>query len=107
MQSTKMIQTIYPWQRSSMKVSIAYINPNKKCWLKIDVPDESTVLEAIKVSGILEQFPDIDLDKQKIGIYGRFIKPDAKIKEGDRIEIYRPIIADPKTVKRRDKDESD
>jgi len=90
-----------------MKISIAYINPNKNYWLKFDVPDECTAMDAIKVSGILEQFPEIDLEKQKIGVYGKIIKPGLQVKEGDRIEIYRPITADPKTVKRRDQDDDD
>ena len=88
-----------------MKISVAYTNPMRKCWLKIDVPDECTALDAIRASGILDQFPEIDIENQKIGVYGKVIKPDALIKEGDRVEIYRPITADPKTVKRRDTEE--
>lgn len=87
-----------------MEISVAYINSNKRCWLKLDVPDDCTAIDAINISGILKQFPEIDLENQKIGVYGRVIKPDMQIKAGDRIEIYRAIIADPKTVKRRDND---
>lgn len=90
-----------------MIVSVAYTTQTKKCWLKIDVPEECTAIEAINISGILEQFPEIVIEERKIGVYGRIIKPDIQIKDGDRIEIYRPITADPKTVKRRDTDEED
>lgn len=64
--------------------------------------------EAIKHSGILERFPEIDLASQKVGIFGKMVKLDSLIQPGDRIEIYRPIIADLKTVKRRKlKDDDD
>jgi hypothetical protein len=63
------------------------------------------VREAIERAGLLEQYPDIDLDSQRIGIFGKFTKPDAKVKDGDRVEIYRPITADPDTVSRRDQDD--
>lgn len=90
-----------------MKVSVAYINDKKKFWLHVDVDHECTALQAINTSGILQQCPEIDLSEQKIGIYGKVIKPEMVIKEGDRVEIYRPITADPKTVKRRDQEHED
>jgi putative ubiquitin-RnfH superfamily antitoxin RatB of RatAB toxin-antitoxin module len=86
-----------------MKVSIAYTNRRKKVWLKLDVPDTATVKEVIVNSGILEQFPDIDLEQQKVGIFGKVTKLDARVEEGNRVEIYRPITADPETVERRDR----
>jgi len=77
----------------------------------MDVPEDSSVEQAILRSGILKRFPEIDLATQKVGIFGKLVKLDAPVKEGDRIEIYRPIIADPKTVRRRrigdDDDEDD
>lgn len=90
-----------------VNVGVAYSNQFKQVWLKIDLPDGSTVIDAIHESGVLDIFPEIDLDKQKIGIYGKITKPDVKLKEGDRVEIYRQITADPKTVKRRDQDEDE
>ena len=57
--------------------------------------------EVITKSGILKQFPDIDLTEQKVGVFGKLVKLDGTLQPGDRIEIYRPIIADPKTVPRR------
>ena len=61
-----------------------------------------TVTDAIKRSGVLDQFPHIDLARQKVGVFGRLVKPDAALSPGDRVEIYRGIIADPETVPRRD-----
>lgn len=88
-----------------MQIGVAYSEPGNQIWLNIEVPDESTVREAIERSGILQQFPHLDLGGQKVGVFGRLVKLDAGLKPGDRIEIYRGIIADPETVPRRDMDE--
>ena len=85
-----------------MNVGVAYADKFKQVWLKLEVPDDSTVREAIEHSGILKQFPDIDLEKQKVGVFGKLTKLNAKIEEGSRIEIYREITADPELVERRD-----
>jgi putative ubiquitin-RnfH superfamily antitoxin RatB of RatAB toxin-antitoxin module len=86
-----------------MNVGIAYANKKKQVWLKLEVPDGSTVREAIDHSGILKQFPEIDLENQKVGIFGKLSKLDAVVEDGARIEIYRPITADPETVERKDR----
>jgi len=85
-----------------MNVGVAYADKFKKVWLKLQVPDGSTVREAIERSGLLAQFPEIDLDIQRVGIFGKLTRLTAKVKEGDRVEIYRDITADPETVERRD-----
>jgi len=86
-----------------MNVGTAYNNGKKQVWLKLEVPDESTVKEVIEISGLLKMFPEIDLENQKVGIFGKLAKLDAPVKEGNRIEIYRAITADPETVERRDR----
>ena len=90
-----------------MQIGVAYSEPGQQVWLNIEVPDASTVAEGIERSGILTQFPHIDLATQKVGIFGRLIKLDAALKPGDRIEIYRGIIADPETVPRKDTADDD
>jgi putative ubiquitin-RnfH superfamily antitoxin RatB of RatAB toxin-antitoxin module len=90
-----------------MNVGVAYADKFKQVWLKLEVPDESTVRQAIEHSGLLKQFPEIDLENQKVGVFGKLTKLDAKLEEGSRIEIYRPITADPELVERRDRDEED
>lgn len=90
-----------------MQVSIAYALPEKQVWLEINVNDDATVMDAITQSKILSLFPDVNLEKQKVGIFGKFCKLDAKLKDGDRVEIYRPITADPLTVPRRDTKDDD
>lgn len=90
-----------------MNVGIAYADKFKQVWLKLEVPDDSTVRQAIEHSGLLKQFPEIDLEHQKVGIFGKLTKLDAKLEEGVRIEIYRPITADPELVERRDVGDED
>lgn len=85
-----------------MNVGVAYADKFKQTWLKLEVPDDSTVSEAIEHSGLLRQYPEIDLSVQKVGIFGKVTKLDAKVEEGARIEIYREITADPELVERRD-----
>lgn len=87
-----------------MKVSIVYAEATQK-WIQLDVPDETTAEQAIELSGLLRQFPEIDLEENRFGIFGRVVKAGQLLKEGDRIEIYRPITADPETVERRDEDD--
>jgi uncharacterized protein len=87
-----------------MHIGVAYANRFKRTWLKLDVPEGTRVQEAILRSGLLEQFPEIDLERNAVGIFGRLAKLDTPLAEGDRVEIYRPITADPETVERRDRE---
>ena len=87
-----------------MHVGIAYADKFKQTWLKLDMPDGSTVRDAILRSGLLNQFPEIDLDRNQVGIFCKITRLDAHLADGNRVEIYRPIIADPETVERRDRD---
>ncbi len=84
-----------------MQIGIAYSDPVQQVWLRIEVAEDSNVEQAIIKSGILRQFPDIDLTEQAVGVFGKLVKLDAALNPGDRVEIYRGIIADPATVPRR------
>jgi uncharacterized protein len=86
-----------------MKVGIAYALAKRQVWLTVDVPDGATVRDAVDRSGILQQFPEIDLERQKVGVFGKVAALDSKLEDGDRVEIYRPLVADPKTLKSRTK----
>jgi hypothetical protein len=86
-----------------MNVGTAYDNGKKQIWLKLDVPEGSTAREVIQLSGLLNMFPEINLEQQKVGIFGKIIKLDTIVEEGNRIEVYRAITADPETVERRDR----
>ena len=87
-----------------MHIGVAYADKFKRIWLKLDVPEGSTVRDAILRSGLLEQFPEIDLERNAVGIFGKMVKLDTPLVEGNRVEIYRPITADPESVERRDRD---
>ena len=74
-----------------MQIGVAYSEPGNQIWLNIEVPDESTVSQAIERSGILKQFPHLDLAAQKVGVFGKFVKLDSPLQDGDRVEIYQRI----------------
>mgnify|MGYP001325898200 CR=1 FL=1 len=84
-----------------MNVGVCYAEAERQLWLRLEVPDGSTIQETIELSGLLKQYPYIDLETQKVGIFGKLAKLDTPIKEGDRVEIYRKITADPQQVQRR------
>ncbi len=84
-----------------MQIAVAYSEPAQQLWLRIEVPDETTVQQAIEQSGILQKFPSIVLAESRVGIFGKVAELDALLKPGDRVEIYRAITADPATVPRR------
>jgi uncharacterized protein len=88
-----------------MKVGVFYASTIRHANLTVDLPDGATIKDAIERSGILKRFPEIDLEQQKVGVFSKLVKLDAMAGEGDRIEIYRPITCDPKTVHRRPKAE--
>jgi putative ubiquitin-RnfH superfamily antitoxin RatB of RatAB toxin-antitoxin module len=83
-----------------MKVEVAYAKPGAQIIFTVDVPENATAETAITASGILDRFPEIDLAKNKIGIFSKVCPIDQPIKPGDRVEIYRPLIADPKEARR-------
>ena len=82
-------------------IEVAYAQPDKQTIIALQVAKETSIADAIIQSKILDQYPEIDLDTQKLGIFGKAIKKDTTLYAGDRIEIYRPLIADPKEVRRK------
>tara|TARA_R110002050_G_scaffold71891_3_gene154703 strand:- start:89531 stop:89863 length:333 start_codon:yes stop_codon:yes gene_type:complete len=82
-------------------VEVAYALPEEQVILSLEVATDCTVEEAIKRSGILEAFPQIDLSTDKAGIFGKMCKLNASLRNKDRIEIYRKLIADPKESRRQ------
>lgn len=86
---------------NKIKVEVTYALPHEQTLLKLEVPLGSTISEAVKLSGLAEKYPEIDLLKGKFGIFGKLSKVDTVLREKDRIEIYRPLIADPKEVRRK------
>ncbi len=84
-----------------LTVEVVYALPAVQRLKQITVPPGTTVQQAIERSGILQDFPEIDLTKNKVGVFGKLTRLDAPLKDGDRVEIYRPLLADPKEVRRK------
>lgn len=87
---------------ASINVEVVYALPDRQVLLVLNLPEGATVAEAIEASGVLAKHPEIDLDKvNKIGIFGKLCKADTTLRDRDRVEIYRPLIADPKAVRKK------
>lgn len=84
-----------------INIEVVYALPDEQILLRQSVPAGTTVAAAIQTSGLLHKHPEIDLAKNKLGIFGKLTKADAVVRDKDRIEIYRPLIADPKEVRRK------
>ncbi|CAC9489767.1 UPF0125 protein RatB [uncultured Gammaproteobacteria bacterium] len=83
-----------------MKIEVAYALENKQTLLVLEVDKGTTLEQAIVLSGIMASYPQIDLSKDKTGIFGKIAKLDTVLRPKDRVEIYRPLIADPKQVRK-------
>lgn len=82
-----------------LRVEVVYALRDGQVLLALEVDEETTVKQAIERSGILRRFPEVDLIRVPVGIFGRPARLDARLRDGDRIEIYRPLIADPKQAR--------
>jgi putative ubiquitin-RnfH superfamily antitoxin RatB of RatAB toxin-antitoxin module len=85
----------------SFSIEIAYALPQKQELVHLKLPAGSTVQQAIEASGLKQKHPEIDLAKNKVGVFGKLSKLDAPLRDRDRVEIYRPLIADPKEVRKK------
>lgn len=85
----------------NIHIELVYALPQEQTLLKFDIPAGTTLGEAVRLSGILDKHPEIDPEKVKYGIFGKLSKADVVMREMDRIEIYRPLIADPKEVRKK------
>lgn len=86
---------------AKIRVEIAYARPDTQVIIPLEIAPDGTVEDAIRHSGVLESFPEIDLAANKVGIFGKLVGLDGPLRPGDRIEIYRALIADPKEGRRK------
>ena len=86
---------------SEIMVEVAYALPDEQLIVPVKVKAGTTAEQAIQSSGILSKYPEIDLAINKIGIFGKLSKLDMPLRHLDRVEIYRPLIADPKEVRKQ------
>lgn len=87
-------------------IEVAFALPQRQSLLSVSVPVDATVRQAIESSGILRMYPEIDLTQNKVGIWSRTVRLEDGLSAGDRIEIYRPLIADPKDMRKRRADKA-
>jgi len=82
-------------------VEVAYATPLQQLLVALDMPEGATIAEAIAASGLQERCPEIAGADLTVGVFATVLKPDHVLKQGDRVEIYRPLCADPKEARRR------
>lgn len=82
-------------------IEVAHARPEKQVLKSLQVVAGTTVQQAIELSGIREDFPDLEVDPQRLGVFSNRASPDQPLRQGDRVEIYRPLIADPKEARRK------
>ncbi len=85
----------------TIKVEVVYALPDNQLVLPVAVESGATVRDAIEVSGLQARIPELDLETNKVGIYGKVSKLDHVLRDGDRVEVYRALIADPKAAKKK------
>lgn len=84
-----------------LDIEVCYALPERQSLVRLRLPEGVTVRQAVEASGLLEKFPEIELAKNKFGIFAKLTKADAILRDRDRVEIYRPLIADPKEVRKQ------
>lgn len=84
-----------------MLVSVVYALPGRQIVREVELPDGATLAVAMQSSGLLREFPEIDPAATPVGVYGQVMPPDTILHPGDRVEIYRPLGAEPKVARRK------
>lgn len=88
-------------EHGKMNVEVVFALPGKQIVRRLQMDEGKTVAQAIMASGILAEFPEIDLSRNRVGIYGKLVTVDRPLADHDRVEILRPLIADPKDARRK------
>ncbi|ABZ75914.1 protein of unknown function UPF0125 [Shewanella halifaxensis HAW-EB4] len=88
-------------EQTPFLVEVIYALPKQQKLIKLQIPPGTTCIDAVKLSDMQNYFPEIDLETVKLGIFSRLVKHDEVLLPGQRVEIYRPLIADPKDVRRK------
>lgn len=83
------------------QVEVAYALRDRQVLLTVELEEGGTVEQVIRCSGILEAFPEIEIARSTVGIFGRVVALDTRVRNGDRVEIYRPLIANPQDARRQ------
>lgn len=84
-----------------LRVEVAYVEPGRQFLQVLQLPAGADVAQALAAAELARQFPQLDIDQCRLGIFSRPATPATLLRDGDRIEVYRPLIANPKDVRRR------
>lgn len=82
-----------------LRIEVAYARPDVQVCVPVEVKPGTTAAEAVRLSGLAERFSEIDPDRAALGVYGQHVDPRAAVRDGDRVEIYRPLRRDPKRAR--------
>jgi putative ubiquitin-RnfH superfamily antitoxin RatB of RatAB toxin-antitoxin module len=85
----------------SIHIEVAYARPERQELIRLKLSEGCTLQQAVEASGLIQKHAEIDVANGKFGIYGKLAKPDTVLRDRDRVEIYRPLIADPKEVRKQ------
>lgn len=85
----------------SIQIEVAYARPERQELIRLRLPTGSTLQQAIEASGLAQRYPELAASPPKVGIFGKLSKPDTPLRDRDRVEIYRPLIADPKEIRKQ------
>jgi len=85
----------------TIKVEVVYASQDRQLRRELEVGQGTTALAAVLKSGLLNDFPQLDVDILKLGIYGKVVRADTQLQDNDRVEIYRPLKIDAKQARRR------
>jgi putative ubiquitin-RnfH superfamily antitoxin RatB of RatAB toxin-antitoxin module len=86
---------------AGLRIEVVYALPGGEDAVTLRLARGATAGDAVRASGVLERHPEIDLARQQIGIYGRVVAAQAALADGDRVEVYRPLVVEPKEARRR------
>lgn len=90
-----------PGAGQKIQVEVVLAMPERQELVSLDVENGTTIAEAIEISGLPDMFEGFELDLKRVGVFGQKADPERVLRDGDRVEIYRPLIADPKEVRRQ------
>ena len=88
-------------REAGWRVEVAYATPSRQEVIEVVIPPGASIEQVIRESGLLQRFPEIDLARSRVGIFGEIASLQDPVRDGDRVEIYRPLLADPKETRRR------
>lgn len=86
---------------STINVEVVYATPERQEVVALEVAEGATVAQAIEASGLCGRFDEFEVDPSRLGIFSRKVEPGHVLRDGDRVEVYRPLVIDPKEARRQ------